>query len=278
MGSSVGIFMLPELWYRYCMSRSEKLFIQNRDGKQIAVVIEQPDEQSRGLAFVMHGQGGFKEQKHIRTFAKTFLDRGLITVTFDTRDTLGESEGLMENVTVSGSLQDLEDVIQWARPQPWYQEPFVLAGHSLGSMTILLYAEDNPDMVKALAPTSAALSGELMREVIPQDALAAWRETGWYERPSTSKPGVIKRIKYAFIEDAMQYDVLSHVDRLRMPIVLVVGSDDTSTPVEQQQKLFEALPGPKELHIIAGAPHTFREEKHLAEIRQIIGRWIDSWV
>jgi len=45
----------------------QKLFIKNRKGKDIAVVVEE-DSQAKCLAFVMHGLGGFKEQPHIQTF------------------------------------------------------------------------------------------------------------------------------------------------------------------------------------------------------------------
>lgn len=42
----------------------EKVKIKNRKGQKIAVVVEKLEEQ-KGLAFVMHGLGGFKEQPHI---------------------------------------------------------------------------------------------------------------------------------------------------------------------------------------------------------------------
>lgn len=37
-----------------------KTFIKNRNDKKIAVVVEE-NSNSKGLAFVMHGLGGFKE-------------------------------------------------------------------------------------------------------------------------------------------------------------------------------------------------------------------------
>lgn len=74
--------------------------------------------------------------------------------------------------------------------------------------------------------------------------------------------------------DRLKYDLLPEVGNLRMPVFLIVGENDTSTPPEDQEILFEALPGKKELHIIKGAPHTFRRPEHLAEIKQLFNRWI----
>lgn len=253
----------------------EKLFIKNRDGKNISVVLKQPIKQI-GLVFIMHGLGGFKEQKHIRLYTETFLEKGYTVVTFDTRNTIGESEGAMEDATISSYVADLEDVIQWASTQSWYHEPFVLAGHSAGSFSILLYAENHPEKVKALAPTSTVVNGKMSVDAFPKDILSKWKATGLWEKESTSKPGVMKRIKYAYIEDKLQYDILEQANKLTMPVLLIVGDKDFATPLKHHELLLEKLPGKKELHVIKGAEHTFREPRHLEEIKSIFQRWIDT--
>ena len=63
-------------------------------------------------------------------------------------------------------------------------------------------------------------------------------------------------------------------DRLTMPVLLVVGERDESCPPAHQKILHAALPGPKELHLIPGAPHTFREPAHLQELKQILKQWL----
>ena len=50
----------------------EKIFIKNRKNQNVSVIIEKVDNQ-KGLVFVMHGLGGFKEQPHIEIFAKVFM-------------------------------------------------------------------------------------------------------------------------------------------------------------------------------------------------------------
>lgn len=253
----------------------EKQFIENRDGKKIAVVFEKPVKQI-GLVFIMHGLGGFKEQKHIRLYAETFLDKGYAVVTFDTRNTIGESEGKMEDATISSYVADLEDVIQWSSTQSWYQEPFVLAGHSAGSFSILLYAEKHPEKIKALAPTSTVVNGKMSVDAFPEDILSKWKATGLWEKESTSKPGVMKRIKYAYIEDKLRYDILEQANKLTMPVLLIVGDKDFVTPLKHHELLLGKLLGKKQLYIIKGAEHTFRESTHLEEIKSIFESWIDS--
>ncbi len=256
----------------------EKLFIKNRKGEKIAVLVEKSEPQ-KGLAFVMHGLGGFKEQEHIVTFADAFREKGFTVVRFDTTNTFGESDGKYEDATVTNYLADLEDVIAWARGHAWYQEPFALAGHSLGGMCTALYAEKHPRAVCALAPISPCVSGQLSAEKnrrLRPGHMEQWEKTGWSIEESASRPGTIKRLRWSHMVDRLRYDLLPNVSKLTMPVLLIVGEEDTATPPEHIQMLFDVLPGAKELHIIKGAPHTFRDAKHLTEIKNIFLKWIET--
>ena len=116
----------------------KKTFIKNRKGENVSVLVEKSENQ-KGLAFIMHGLGGFKEQDHIAAFANAFKEKGFTVVRFDTTNTLGESGGKYEDATITNYYEDLEDVVIWAQEQEWYQEPFALSGHSLGGICTLLY-------------------------------------------------------------------------------------------------------------------------------------------
>ena len=76
------------------------------------------------------------------------------------------------------------------------------------------------------------------------------------------------------MEDRLKYDVLPNANRLKMPVLMIVGDKDTSTPLNQQKVLYEKLTGKKEIHIIKGAPHSFKEEEHIKERNEIFKSWI----
>ena len=250
-----------------------KEIIKNRKGQNIAVIIEETPGQ-KGLAFVMHGLGGFKEQPHIQIMAEAFKEKGYTVIRFDTTNTLGESDGDFSNATVTNYYEDLEDVISWAGSQNWYQEPFCLAGHSLGGMCISLFTEKYPGKVKGLAPISTVISGKLSLEINSEE-MKEWKRTGYLIEESGSKPGVIKKLPWSHMEDRLKYDILNEVDKLTMPVLLITGEKDELAPPEHQKILYDKLPGKKELHIIKGAPHTFREESQLKEIKEIFLKWIN---
>lgn len=261
---------------RLTNTMSQKLFIKNRKKQKIAVLIENP-ENPKGLVFVMHGLGGFKEQPHIEMYARAFLDNRYTAVRFDTTNTFGESDGNYEDATTTNYYEDLEDVLEWSKSQGWYDASYHLIGHSLGSMCVALYAEKYPEKVKAIAPTSTVVSGKLSMETQAyRDDIEEWKRTRWLVSKSSSKPGLIKRLKWSHMEDRLKYDLLLEAHKLTMPVLLIVGEKDDSTPPKHQKILYDKLPGKKEMHIIKGAEHTFREKHHLEEIKQILDHWIKS--
>ncbi len=255
-----------------------KYFIPNRHKQKLAVVVERV-KKPVGLVFVMHGLGGFKEQPFIRTVGAAFKARKFIVVKFDTANTIGESEGDYANANVTNYLSDLNDVIRWAKKQDWFIKPFCLAGHSLGSSCSLHYAASHPREVLAVIPASTTISGKMTLKRYNPIKLKEWEKTDWQVDESLSKPGVMKRLRWhQFKADSLKHDLLPKVKKIAMPILMIVGSRDTITPPQDQRFLFKKLPGKKELHVINGAPHTFRDKKHLDKIKKIIINWLDKVV
>lgn len=238
------------------------------------MVIEEVRE-SRGLAFVMHGLGTNKDQPQIKSIAEVFVENGYTAVRFDCANSLGESEGEYEKTTTTNFLEDLEDVVGWASMQDWYQEPFFLAGSSLGGYATARFAELYPEKVKGLAPKATTISGKLSMET-HIERNKTWKETGWRIEESRTRPGFIKRLPWSHMEDRMLHDLLPEADKLTMPVLMIVGDQDDTSPIEHQRMLYDKIPGRKEIHIIKGAPHTFYDAEHIAEQKKIFDAWIKT--
>ncbi|MFA6422042.1 MAG: alpha/beta hydrolase [Candidatus Buchananbacteria bacterium] len=257
----------------------EKLFIRNRKKKNLSIIVEKHKKQN-GLVFIMHGLGGFKEQGHLQIVADAFRQKNFTVVRFDVANSVGEGEGCLENARATNYYQDLEDVIAWSKIQSWYQEPFALAGHSLGGICISMYAQKNPKKVSLLAPISTVVSGKLVYESHKKydfDDPNVCRKISWLKGLKTTDTKKIKKLAQAFIRDCMKYNLLKEVSKLTMPVLLVAGDRDGTIPRDHIEILYQALPEPKELCIIKNAPHTFRSKKHLRELKKIFLGWIEKY-
>lgn len=259
----------------------EKFEIKNRKGLKIVGEILTPKD-FNGIAFVVHGLGGFKEQKHIKIIANTLFDNKYKVINFDTTNSVGESEGEYGNATMQNHFEDLEDVILWAKKQIWYKEPFILAGHSMGGYAVARYAEENPKEVKILFPFGAVFCGKDSVDKHWKDApeeTLKWKDTGWFSRFSNSKKGVELRLPWSHMEERILHNLKPNAKRLNMPVLFVVGSLDSSTPQEQQKEFFNLLSnnGNKEINIIENAPHTFKEEVHLEKLKNIFDAFLKKF-
>ncbi|MFA6306852.1 MAG: alpha/beta hydrolase [Patescibacteria group bacterium] len=254
----------------------QKITIKNRKNQNVVVLLEKA-EKRKGLAFVMHGNASNKDLRQIKTFAQVFKENGYTAIRFDTTNSSGESDGKIEDATFTNYYEDLEDVISWASKENFYQEPFILCGHSLGSMCVAYFAEKYPGRVKALAPISTVVSGKLSEETTEFKMIAKdWEKKGVREWASLSMPGITKRLKWQHVLDRRKYDLLSEAYKLTMPVLLIVGDKDETTPLNQQKLLYEKLPGRRELNIIKDACHAFKDKKYLEEIYQIMDKWIKN--
>jgi len=256
----------------------EKFEIKNRKGLKIVGEILKP-EKPIGLSFTLHGLGGFKEQVHIKTLAETLFENNYIVVNFDATNSIGESEGKYEDATMQNHYEDLVDVIDWAKKQDWYKEPFVIAGHSLGGFAVAKYAEEFPGEVKAVFPFAAVFSGpdnvETSHRLRPEET-KDWEETGWIHKTSSSKPGIEMKLPWSHIQERSRHNLKSKADKITMPILFVMGENDLSCPPDDEKKFYDLLPfgTDKEFHVVNEAPHTLKAPEHLEQLKIIFNNWL----
>lgn len=258
------------------MNKVKKQEITNRHGLNLVFSVENEAGKS-GLVFILHGLGGTREQPHIKVLREAFAEHDFVVVAIDATNAFGESGGDIINVSASSYIADLEDVITWSSSQAWYSEPFVIAGHSLGGIAQLVYADKHPDKVRALAPLNTVISGKIWRDSIEADFLKTWKETGYFEKVSRSTPGKVGKVGWGLMEDMQQYDALAIAPSIKCPVLLIAGGEEEAPSGPDEQKHLEnALGGIKELHVVDGMPHTPAQPKHIAEFKEIVSSWVDS--
>lgn len=247
----------------------------SRHGKKIVVLYsEHIGVKSRGVAFIAHGLAGSKDQTLITTVSDVLVKAGYLTVRWDMRNTVGESEGSISRASAKSYFNDLEDVVKWASQQSWYQDPIILVGHSLGALVATIYAEQNPNAIKALIPISSVTSGKL----VIFNALRPVSFYKWHRGYTDLKKAEPKaKIKFSFALKLLKYDTRTLSTNLTMPVLMIVGKNDKSTPVNHQKKLFKLVPSSdKSLEIIPGADHRFTAPNKTEELGRVIYEWVSE--
>jgi len=255
-----------------------KIKLQNRKGQMIVGVLEKPIGEIRGTCVLQHGWGGHKDKPTMQVIKDSFLESGFQTFNFDTTNSFGESDGDFEKSTLGLFWEDLEDVVKWVQKQDWFVKPLALSGHSKGGYSVARYAEEHPDEVDYLVPVAPVVSGKLSFEahkMVDSNELEKWEKEGILERIGTE--GDLKRQHWFQMEERLQHDLLPNASKLIMPTLLLVGSDDTSCPPQHIKTLYDAMPtGKKEIVVLEGAPHSYREESAQKDCKNAIKDWLSN--
>jgi pimeloyl-ACP methyl ester carboxylesterase len=246
-------------------------YITNQNGEKIFVQVEHANN-PQSVAIIMHGLGGNSESSYIKLINNSCQEQHLTTVRFDCRNTYGKSDGSLEKATVTNHLEDLQTVIDWCKKQEWFIQPYLLFAHSLGGLSILEYAKDNQAELFGIAPLSSVLAGELSWQTkkYSPEVLKSWKELGYREWEGNYSH---KKLEYAHKLDRDKYDARTYAHTFTIPVLMIVGTDDDSTPVEHQQQFQRELHSDNELHVIPDMKHS-PSEQYSAELDRIIQAWI----
>jgi dienelactone hydrolase len=235
------------------------------------------------VVVAVHGFKGFKDWGFWPETGRRFAEAGLVLVTFNTSGS-GVGEDLQtfteldrfEADTITKELADLGAVLEAVARRDLPLEGadprrLGLLGHSRGGGVVLLRASRDP-RVGALVTWSAVASFQRYSE----EDRALWREQGYLE-VLNARTGQVMRVGLGLLEDleahADAYDPAAAMRRLRIPCLLLHGTQDESVPAAEAQQLARAAyPGTAKLVLLEGAGHTFGATHPFGETPEALDR------
>lgn len=233
--------------------------ITNRHGLKVFIKLLMVPGSIRNV-YLAHGFSDVHDTAHMRALTAAYVTAGFCVIVWDATHSWGRSEGSPEQASFFYHHEDLEDVIEWSKSQPWYREQFALAGHSLGGMVAGMYAASHPRQVSSLVLVSPVVSGPALRRRV---VLPVWL---WRRK---------RRHLLEFLRSAWSYDLLRLARRLTMPVMVVGAGRDLIIPPRLLKRLFMAIPGQnKRLEIVRGARHGFDEPWEMERLELLVHEWV----
>jgi dienelactone hydrolase len=234
------------------------LWIPSR-GKRMAAVLHLPDGRGRAPAVLMcHGFTGHKAESH-RLFvhtARQLAADGMAVLRFDFLGS-GDSEGLFEEMTIRGEVDDALNALNFLREQPRVDVSRVaMLGFSLGGCVVAL-SLPRAGAVKTLvlwAPVSNP-----MRWMPP---------TGVPDKPQ-NRGGFLVGVN--FYRELPELKPLESVRPYKGSVLILHGSADQAVPPDEGRAYERAFTSAQrfEFRLIEGADHTFTQpETEHALLRQ----------
>lgn len=229
----------------------KKISIYNRKGKRLAALFHEPDNDSNKIIIFSHSFKGDKDyQPFIGEFSKKICLEGYAALRYDCFGS-GESEGSFEDSTVITQIEDLKDVIRYARSLNYSN--ICLMGLSLGTTnSIMAYEDDIKCMVLLSPPFEHTRSyNSYKNEILKNGFIVRKRDL----------TGETVKVGKSMWESFNKINTRPMLSKLNCPVMLILGSEDKMLSAEKTKKFMEIIPSYKKLEVIEGAGHDFLEKE-----------------
>lgn len=230
-----------------------------------------------GSVVICHGFKGFAHWAFFPYLARALAENGLTAITFDfsgsgigrDRENFTEPDAFGGN-TFSRELEDIANVVDYARRMKFIEGKFGLFGHSRGGAMAILYTATPDSDVNSLV-TWAAIGRTTWWT--PEEAII-WRKQG-YADVTNSRTGQVMRMGTDLLDDVevhgnTKLNVAAAAAKIKVPWLIVHGTGDETVPSTDGERLHELSIGTSTLRLIEGANHGFDAKHPLTEVPRVL--------
>ncbi len=185
----------------------------------------------------------------------------------------------------------INDYVEWLRGyihQHRYQD-VILAGHSMGGAIAQLYGLKYPEEIKALVLIGTGARLRVLPTYLTELEKMVTDETAWRKYLEQRYSLVAPEIRRVIIEARMRigpavmlndficcdkFDIMDRVHTIKLPTLIICGSEDEMTPVKYARYLAGKIEGASEVIIEGGTHFAFIERPE--EVNQAIDEFLNS--
>lgn len=254
-----------------------------------------------GTVATVFCHGAFEHQENWFDYAEGLSSEVLSTCTFDFAGH-GQSEGLRGLVNLRVWAHNIRDVLSYLQTRGY--EQFALVGWGLGGSAALLAAAHDqrlscavvlstpvyllPPLPERVAYSLLAAVANLKKAISKRpltlsrlNELDAMRiasdqkvNEGYFSDPTIRR--IYQAIPVPDSLDSVWFDITHVIVRVHIPVLVVHGGEDAIVSVDQSQRLYALLQGPKELKLVEGSGHALHLDRQKEAVYALICNWIQE--
>ena len=240
-------------------------------GEETSVIFVSPAQKTEEIVLLIHGFMSHKNSETNQELAKRLGKKGIATIRFDLFGH-GESDGLLQHLTLSRCLHQVDGVMTWIQSNGYLKVSLV--GSSFGGLIAIHTAGKYPHLHRLALKCPVSNYPRIWQGRLAREGMLRWKKEGVIA--FLTEDGKAK-LDYSYYEDLLRYDAYSVAAQIKTPTLVVHGDADLDVPSEQTIRLFDTLRLPnekKQLMIIPGADHAFSQQEDFQKMISHIDDWI----
>jgi uncharacterized protein len=219
--------------------------LKNARGERLDFTYHHARQGAREIVVIGHGVTGNKDRPFVVALAEGLAKAGIpaVRVSFSGN---GASGGKFTESTVSKEVEDLGAVLDALNDRE-----ICYVGHSMGGAVGVLRAAKDP-RIKALV----SLAGMVHTKEFAQREFGSIKPGEGFMWDDPNCP-----LSATYMEDMARIgSVLNEAPNIRVPWLLVHGTEDDVVPIQESREIFARANQPKEFIEMPGANHVFAGE------------------
>jgi pimeloyl-ACP methyl ester carboxylesterase len=247
-----------------------KLLFSNSKGNRLVGILNK--KSSRDIIILCHGFTSDKNSSKNIEITKKLADVSTFRFDFYAH---GESEGNMENITVSEGVDDILSAIKYLKKLKY--KNIGLLGSSYGGLCSIMAAAklainkaSSNDLKYLILVAPVSDWEDAKRKSYGEQYLIDWQNKGYiyYTKPDGKKI----KIGISLYKDFKNNIAYSAADNINIPTLIVHGTEDKSVPFQQSSNLFKLLQCGKQFIKITGGDHRFTNPQ---DFEQVVNEIVD---
>ncbi|MFA6088305.1 MAG: alpha/beta hydrolase [Candidatus Woesearchaeota archaeon] len=253
----------------------KSLSITNDSKEKLIGFLGTPKDPLKGkkLVIMCHGYTGHKNNVFFSMLSKLLNEQGYYTYRFDFAGN-GESEGKFEESTITKEIEDIKSVGLYFTEKGY--DLLSILGHSKGGTDVLMNQTKYHGAKSVVALAAKVYGAKGMDKKYSKEQMELLEKQGFF---LFEKKGKIFKISKLNIDDRIKNyaDIREKCEQILVPVLLVHGTNDITTPVDESKDLIKVLNMKSTLKTIEGADHNFTNEEHQKIMFNTITIFL-SWV
>jgi pimeloyl-ACP methyl ester carboxylesterase len=232
--------------------------IRNSNGERIDFTYHHGRPGAREIVLIGHGVTGNKDRPFVVALAEGLAAAGIPALRFSFTGN-GASGGKFTESTISKEVEDLGAVIAAVGDRDIFY-----AGHSMGGAVGGRRAATDA-RIKALI----SLAGMVHTQAFAQREFGSTKPDEGFMWDDPNCP-----LSQRYMEDMAQIGtVLNEASKIKVPWLLIHGTEDDVVPIQESREIFQRASQPKHFVELKGANHVFAGE-HTAPMVEEVVKWV----
>ena len=234
--------------------------IRNNQGERIDFTFHHGKPGAREIVLIGHGVTGNKDRPFVVALAEGLAKAGITALRFSFSGN-GASAGKFTQSTVSKEVEDLGAVMNAVQ-----YKSICYVGHSMGGAVGVLRAPKDP-RIKGLI----SLAGMVHTKAFADREFGMVKPGEGFMWDDTNCP-----LSQEYMDDMARIgSVLDEAPKIKVPWLLLHGTEDDVVPIQESREMFARANEPKQFVELKGANHVFAGE-HTAPMVSEVVKWVQT--